>query len=132
MRYKKIIFISFLLFGMTGWVWAQNDHYPEFMEMANKAYADKKIDLALTYYQAAADDNEDYWPAYQGLGSCYYLKGKKKEALKAFEKALSLNPDNPQISRFVQALRKLLGLAPLPTPTPTAIPVMPTVVPVTQ
>ncbi len=107
--------------GTSGLAWAQNYHCQDYMRLAQRAYQSKKVDMALEYYQAAADDNEQYWQAFQGLGTCYYLKGKKKDALTAFEKAYQLNPGNNALLQFIQALRRVLGMLPLAIPTPTPV-----------
>ena len=107
--------------------WGQNDHYPQFMDMGNRAYAGEKYDLAKDYYQSALDDNSDCWQAYVGLGNCAYAKGNLKEALKNYETALKMNPDNPTLERFLQALRYKMGI--FPTPTPRPMPALPTPIP---
>lgn len=113
-------YIFFLLtFGATGLLRAQNDHFPQFMEMGNKALANGKYDLALEYYQSAVDDNADCWQAYVGMGNCYYYEKKLKESLKAYQQAQKINPDNPELGRFILFLRSKIGaVAPKPTPTP--------------
>jgi hypothetical protein len=107
---------------------AQYDHFPQFMDNAKRAYMNEKYDLALEYYQSAIEDKSDGWQAYVGLGNCYYYMKKPKEALKAYEKALSINPDNPTLVRFVQALRARMGVLLIP-PTPTPARFMPTPTP---
>lgn len=98
-----------LALSWTGTVLAQ-DHYPDYMKMALKAFQNKNYDLAIGYYESALDDKQDYWPAYQGIGICHYYKRNNKEALKAFEKALKLVPnDSPGRARllaFIDHLRK--------------------------
>lgn len=102
--------------------WAQNDHYPEYMQMGNQALASEKFDLAIDYFNSAIEDKEDCWQAYVGLGNCYYYKKKFKDALMNYEKALKIHPDNPDLTRFVQNLRTKLGIYPTPTPVPTPTP----------
>jgi tetratricopeptide (TPR) repeat protein len=89
------------------------------MEMGNKALAGEKYDLAIEYFQSAIDDNPDCWQAYVGLGNCYYYKKKLQDSLKAYEKALKINPDNSELTRFIRFLKTKLGVAAAPTPTPT-------------
>jgi tetratricopeptide (TPR) repeat protein len=95
------------------------------MEMGNQAYASEKFALAMDYYISAIDDKEDCWQAYVGLGNCLYFQKKYKDALKNYEKALKINPNNPDLTRFVQNLRFKLGVVPTPTPVPTAVPLTP-------
>lgn len=115
---KKTLFVlTLLLSGLTAPLWAQNDHYPQFMQMANTAYGSQKYELAIEYFQAAIDDNSDWWPAYVGLANCYYAQKKYKDALQNYETALKMHPDNPTLSRFLDAFRRKLN-----TPTPTPVP----------
>ncbi|HVZ79402.1 MAG TPA: tetratricopeptide repeat protein [bacterium] len=116
------LFLLAVLSFLPGRLCAQNDHYPEYMEMGNKALATEKYDLAVDYFSSAIDDKEDCWQAYVGLGNCYYYQKKYKEALKSYERALKYHPDNPELARFVQNLRIKLGIFPTPTPVPTPTP----------
>lgn len=127
---KKILIIAagLLWVSLAAPAAAQYDHYPQFMDNANRAYMNEKYDLAMEYYGSAIEDKADGWQAYVGLGNCYYYKKKPKEALKAYEKALSLNPDNPTLARFIQALRARMGVLAFP-PTPTPVRFMPTPTP---
>jgi tetratricopeptide (TPR) repeat protein len=111
-----LILLGFMALG--GPALAQNDHYPQYMQMASTAYEKKHYDLAIEYYNSAIDDNSDYWQAYVGLGNCYYWKKNFKKALECYEKALKMNPDNPTLEKFLRALRFKMGILPTPTPTP--------------
>jgi tetratricopeptide (TPR) repeat protein len=116
----KITVVLLLVFiaGFTAQAQAQNDHYPQFMEMGNRAYNNQKYDLAVDYYQSAIEDKDDCWQAYVGLGNCAFYRKKYKDALKNYEKAYKINPDNSELARFVAYLRSKLGAAPTPTPVP--------------
>ena len=115
----RALVLFFLTGGVAGVLHAQNDHYPQFMEMGNRALGGEKYDLAIDYYQSALDDKPDCWQAYVGLGNCYYYQKKLKESLKAYEKALQLNPGNTELIKFIQFLRAKLAVGAQPTPTPT-------------
>lgn len=101
---------------------AQNDHYPQYMQMGNQAYNDQKYDLAMEYYNSAIDDKSDCWQAYVGLGNCYYYQKKYKDSLKNYQIALKIDPDNGELVKFVQFLRAKVGVTARPTPTPTFVP----------
>jgi len=88
------------------------DHWPDYMRMARQAFDAKKYDLAIGHYESALDDRNDYWAAYQGIGTCHYMKGRKKDALKYFEKALKANPNSAQLKAFVEQLRRQLAATP--------------------
>jgi tetratricopeptide (TPR) repeat protein len=100
-----------LLAGTPLAVQAQ-DHWPDYMRMARQAFDAQKYDLAIGHYESALDDRNDYWAAYQGIGTCHYMKGRKKEALKYFEKALKANPNSVQLKAFVEQLRRQVAAAP--------------------
>jgi len=120
---SSLILLSTLL--LVPRLFAQNDHYPQFMEMGNRAYNGEKFDLAREYYQSALDDNSDCWQAYVGLGNCDYAQKKYKEALKNYEIAIKMNPDNPTLMNFLQAFRYKMGIRPTPTPTLIPLPLNP-------
>jgi tetratricopeptide (TPR) repeat protein len=107
-----------LWIGVSGIAYAQNDHYPQFMERGNRAYNSQKYDLAIDYYQSAIDDKDDCWQAYVGLGNCAFYQKKYKDALNYYEKAYKINPDNSELAKFVYYLRNKLAPAPTPTPIP--------------
>lgn len=123
--FVAVAFFCFAVLASTAS--AQNDHYPQFMDMGNRAYNNQNYDLATDYYQSALDDNSDCWQAYVGLGNCDYAKKKFKDALKNYETALKMHPDNPTLTQFLQALRYKMGI--FPTPTPKPVPLIPTPVP---
>jgi hypothetical protein len=72
---------------------------------ANQAAANKDFNGALQDYQAAANADPNSAQAYQGMGICYYYLGQKSEALTAFQKALSLDPNNTQLANFVKTMQ---------------------------
>jgi tetratricopeptide (TPR) repeat protein len=117
---RKILsaFILFFVAGAFSLLRAQNDHYPQFMEMGNQAYNSQKYDLAIEYYNSAIDDKTDCWQAYVGLGNCYYYQKKFKDSLKNYEIALKMDPNNDELVKFVQFLRAKVGASVTPTPTP--------------
>ncbi len=75
------------------------------LAMGGQSLANKDYKSALQYYQAAANDDPNSVAAYQGMGTCYYYLGQKDQALAAYEKALSLNPNNALLSQFIKALK---------------------------
>jgi tetratricopeptide (TPR) repeat protein len=93
--------------------------------MGTQAFQHKQYEMAISYYNSAIDEDMNYWPSYQALGTVYYYKKNYKEALKNFEKALELNPESAPLRKFVNALRVYLRLPPLAAPTPTPVFTMP-------
>jgi len=84
----------------------------QYYQYGNQYYAAKNYNYAARYYYAAVKTNPNLAPAYQGLGNCYLLMGRKAEALGYYEKALALNPNNPQLSAYVNSLRAQVAAAP--------------------
>jgi len=83
----------------------------QYYQYGNRYYAAKNYNYAARYYYAAVKTNPNLAPAYQGLGNCYLLMGRKAEALGYYEKALAINPNNPQLSSYVNSLRSQVGSA---------------------
>jgi hypothetical protein len=102
LRFAVAVFIS--LAGLSNLSWAQ-DPSTQYYNAGNSLYAGKNYDQAIRYYQAAVQGNPHFWQAYQALGNCYYAKGDNNNALTNYNKALSLYPNNPQLSQFVQTLQ---------------------------
>ncbi len=78
---------------------------------ANQLYATQNYTQAGQYYYSAIKLDPTSAAAYQGLGDCYYFTGRKADALTCFQKALSLQPNNPQLGQFVQSLKANLSNA---------------------
>lgn len=77
------------------------DSFPEepaFLEMASvgdynlKEY-DKVLDICFKVLEVAPNDSSRTLSAWSTVGDIHYQKGNRKEAYKAYEKALKINPD---------------------------------------
>jgi tetratricopeptide (TPR) repeat protein len=64
------------------------EHY----KLGKEFFLKNKYDFALQHLQAFEESNKNYADVYNMLGVIYHLSGKIKDAIKAFEKALKLNP----------------------------------------
>jgi tetratricopeptide (TPR) repeat protein len=120
---RKLLF--YLVFGlavMSGELAAAQDQGAAYYQAANVAYTGKDYDDAMANYQEAIQMDATLWQAYQGLGNCFYAKGQKQSALVDYQKALDLNPNNPQLVAFAQSLREQIGAPPPPPPSQTATP----------
>lgn len=115
MKHAKFAVAALLLFfGLSASSWAQ-DQSIQYYQAGNSTYSQKNYDMAIRYYQGAVQINPQMWQAYQGMGNCYYAKGDKQNALTNYQKALSINSNNPQLSSFVQTLQAQVGTAPAET-----------------
>ncbi len=110
---RAAILLAFLLvlIGTPSGLKAQGATAEQYYQYGNRYYAAKNYNFAARYYYAAVKMNPNLAPAYQGLGNCYLLMNRKTEALAYYEKALALNPSNPQLSAYVNSLRSQVGSA---------------------
>jgi len=68
-----------------------------------RAYQGGNVDLAIKELQKSIEYNPNSWQVYQLLGNCYYSRRLIKEAIASYEKALSLNPGNMQLKRWLDS-----------------------------
>jgi tetratricopeptide (TPR) repeat protein len=124
MKLFKVFLTALLFWGLMKFSALAQDLSVQYFQAGNTYYSQKNYDLAIRYYQGAAQGNPKLWQAYQGMGNCYYAKGDTNNALTNYNKALSLNPNNPQLSQFVQSLQAKVGASPAATavssPTPSS------------
>jgi|GEM_PF-762875 len=64
-------------------------------------YAKNYSDAIYGFSQCLKRDRE-YASAYIGMGSCFLNTGKKDLAMKAYKKALEINPDNEKLRVFIE------------------------------
>lgn len=84
----------------------------DYIAAGNQFYQAKDLNKAVLYYKAAVQMDPNNAAAHQSLGSAYYGLGQKPEALAEYQKALAINPNNPQLSSFVQTLQAQVGSTP--------------------
>jgi tetratricopeptide (TPR) repeat protein len=64
-------------------------------------YNNKRYEIALLYYEDARKLNETAI-INKKIGNCQYYLGNKSEAIKAYNKALELNPDDTKLKEWVE------------------------------
>ena len=64
------------------------EHY----KLGKEFFLKNKYDIALQHLEAFEQQNKSYADVYNMLGIIYHLNGRIKDAIKAFEKALKINP----------------------------------------
>lgn len=62
-------------------------------------------EAAIRIFKLNAESYPDSWRVYDALGDAYTKIGQTAEAIAAFERSLTINPDNPTIVRKVRQLR---------------------------
>ena len=75
-------------------------------QFGNQLLNAKRIDDAIEIFQLNAQDYPNSANVYHSLGKAYQLANKMEEALKSFEKALSIIPNYPAV---LEAIKKLKG-----------------------
>ncbi len=68
-------------------------------------FKQEDYDKAIQYFRAALKDKPNYWQAYQFLGESYYQSGNRTEALVAMQISLKLQPNNPELRKFVERVK---------------------------
>jgi len=106
MKKAILLIILVLLFSENVFSAATSDQY---LAAGNTLYQQKDYQKAVLYYKAAVQVDPGNAIAFQRLGNTYYLLGQKSDALTAYQHALAINPNNPQLTNFVQALQAQLG-----------------------
>lgn len=73
---------------------------------AYRPYYERDYDTALEKAERIVKDNPDDWEGWRLLGNCRYSKNDAKGAIKAYRRALALNPDAPQLRAWLEVLEK--------------------------
>lgn len=73
------------------------DHYNAGIEASQAG----RHEEAIREFKKSLQYNDRIWQTYQYLGSCYYNQGMEQEAVQAYKKALELNPDNRELSEWL-------------------------------
>lgn len=76
------------------------------LEVGQKLIEEEKADEALSLYQFYTTAFPNIIVAWNDMGDVYQMKGNKDEAIKCYQQALKLRPDNP---RAKENLEKLNG-----------------------
>lgn len=67
------------------------------MSRANEAYSKGKFDEALSLYRQLSEQGNISWALYYNLANAAFKTGNYAEAVLNYEKAVRLNPNNPDI-----------------------------------
>src|SRR5690349_19796451 len=98
--------LGLLIFSTsTSMALAQGATAGQYIAAGNQFYTAKDYAKAVQYYKYATTLDPNSAAAYQGLGNSYYGLGQRSDALAAYDKALQINPNNPQLASFDQSLR---------------------------
>lgn len=76
------------------------------LEVGQKLMEEKKTDEALSLYQYYTSAFPNIIVAWNDMGDVYQMKGKKEDAIKCYQQALKLRPDNPRAKENLAKLQK--------------------------
>ena len=96
------MFLALVLASVTAWATSTEDYYNAGMDLMKQ----KDYEKAVQYFRAAVDQRPDYWQAYQFLGEAYYQSANRTEAVVAMQESLRLHPDNLDLRRFMEKIKK--------------------------
>jgi tetratricopeptide (TPR) repeat protein len=91
---------------------AQGTSADQYVAAGQQLLRSNNYTQAAQYFLAAAKLDSNNAGAYQGLGNCYYMAGRKSDALVYYQKALALQPGNTQLAQFTQNLQAQLNSSP--------------------
>ncbi len=72
----------------------------------NQLGAQKYKDMEIEAFRKAIELEPDYWVAYKNIAASLYYQGRKKEAVPYVEKALRLQPNDPEKELLLQWLEE--------------------------
>lgn len=75
----------------------------KFYNLGVTAYKGKRFDDAINEFNKCVALNQSLWQVYQFIGNCYYAKGNIVETVRAYQKSLSINSNNPSLASWIKA-----------------------------
>ncbi|MFH1824288.1 MAG: FliG C-terminal domain-containing protein [Candidatus Firestonebacteria bacterium] len=75
----------------------------KFYNLGVTAYKGKRFDEAINEFNKCVALNPGLWQVYQFIGNCYYAKGNMVETVRAYQKSLSINSNNPSLASWIKA-----------------------------
>jgi tetratricopeptide (TPR) repeat protein len=74
----------------------------KFNEVGAQKYRDKEIES----FKKAIELEPDFWVAYKNISATLYYQGRKKDAVPYLEKALELQPNDPEKDLILQWIQE--------------------------
>lgn len=78
-------------------------------EVGKKAFEEGSLSVAIEHLEKVAREKENFPDVYNMLGQIYYANSRHGEAIKAFKKALAINPDYNEVSLNLSIVYNELG-----------------------
>ena len=102
---KKLqIAVTVIFLAVMGWlafryVWISS------FKRGSEFMSSRDYDRAILYFDKTIKIKQKFAPAYCNRGTCYYEKGQYDWAILDFNKTLEINPNQPQVTKIVKALK---------------------------
>jgi Flp pilus assembly protein TadD len=84
------------------------NHIPEYLLLAKALSYDGQIDKAINVYHQANQIDSTYSQVWAGLGKMFYWKSKPATAIKYYQKAIELDPENQSIKDAYQIVKNIM------------------------
>jgi tetratricopeptide (TPR) repeat protein len=78
----------------------------EFNALGYQLLGQGRIDQALFIFETNARRHPDSWNAHDSLGEAYMKAGRKKDAIRSYERSLRLNSKNDNAKKMLEGLRR--------------------------
>jgi tetratricopeptide (TPR) repeat protein len=82
------------------------ENYALFYFLGKASHEEGELAEAISFYQRALNRKGNVVEILNAIGECWFLLGEEKEALRAWEKSLGINPEQEKIKRLIQAIKK--------------------------
>lgn len=106
------------ILALAAGVWAttlSRSGHEEFFQ-GNQAYSEGRFRDAIAHYRASARDGGVSAPLFLNMGNAYLRMGSPGQAIVSYERALLLDPGNPDVRANLAKVRSDLGLFEEPVP----------------
>lgn len=104
MKQIRHIVVLFLLLSCAQHLSGQNE---EFFNKGVEAYNDGNYSQAISYYETILKNGEHSAALYFNLGNCYYKMNRIAPSIYYYEKALLLDPNDPDVKNNLAFARQM-------------------------
>ncbi len=85
---------------------AGNEDFRLFNYLGKASKEVGELEEAISFYQKAISQRGNISEILNSIGDCYFKLGNNEQALRAWEKSLEVNPDQENIQKLVEQIRK--------------------------
>jgi tetratricopeptide (TPR) repeat protein len=110
----KLLYGLLFYFGMTVFLFsaAYGATVAQYDDAGLELYNSQNYDQAAQYYAAALQLDPNNAAALMGAANCHYAQGQYADALTDYRKLQTLQPNNTQLTAFIQSIQSRMAPAP--------------------